>query len=616
MIAAIVVRTVSAMKPSIESARRAAMSSLSSLCFALVSAACAPATPPAPALPMQAPPDLRALPAPPLLVGSASPGDVYTLTLSGATFSLRFDNGTPTNAADDVLVGGDVTRRGGSTPLLLSVRSSSNRVRFAIGSTLKALALPGFGYALELGGALVTALEPATCAESSALTAQWSGMAMTTPTFAVFEAAPGARADALRPWPLRGAVPSAPMMAPTFVFGAAEDPGTDWRVTLGACDPTQNHVRPAFSVTTPFTRAVGAGTAPFPYRGPEPASTSAFFTKSGTMVVDFGLGYGAVFARVQPDLAALAAQQQRLDLRLRTRTLIGYLTNYSTFQPAGATREDPSVLRSPWSRTLAVKLVIDGQSGSMQLSSLDGTAVGPAIPVQFFLNGGSLELVAGNNVRMAGITIDNDSGTSFLVSAPDPNVARAAAPAPTAFESTSAIPTPMGTELWTRYFVAHLRLEAPLDCFNDGITLPPEYTDNRARPVPTIPPVADRQIRVAFGGSAPRVEVVNQSPGEAIPRVSDVSSLPRYFVVSRGQAVQLSAPAGHRVRLLCGPEYPWNPGADRRAPVEGVDSRSPGSFGFSTPGVYVIESGPDGVVQGPQSQHFVIEVRQPSLDES
>ncbi|MFO0557694.1 MAG: hypothetical protein U0269_06715 [Polyangiales bacterium] len=594
---------------------------ITGLFLSLVSCSTPPAM--APMIERATPPNLRTPPPPAELVGTAQPGDVYSLTISGSRFSLVNDEGTVNVPGDDLRISGDVGPRDGASPFTLTVRGGAVSL-VPDGTVIKALALPGFGYALDLNGTIVTAIEPATCAESSAILSRWrtrSSSPSQGELLAITDVAPGVVWESRRPLPLAGRgfygpFVGSPTPALQLGFGRAADPDSlRWLAVISPCEGAAVTTSVGL-LSTPLGREVAAGTAMFAYRSPDAAQTTARFTKSGALFMDLGRQFGAIAAAPLEDPSTAPLRIERLRTRLLSRTLVGYLSNVSLFQGPGANREDPTIERRSLSRTMAVRIDVTGNGGSMQLTSTVGTPIGAAIPVTVTIGtDGLLSIGAGNvsgETEFRGITIDNDQGSSFLLSANDLRSESTSPPAATAFEMAVAIPSPAGMELFRRSYTMHLRMSTPNNCFAPSTTLPAEYSDNVAHAVPMVSQPRLMALGIEFNGTSvtARIRQWADEAHSGAPVVRDISSERRYALIAPSTPVEISATAGRRVRLLCGPEYPWGPGTDVFGAVDGVQSAAMGNLGFVVPGIYVIESSPAGATPGAQSQYYVIEVQE------
>lgn len=532
-------------------------------------------------------------PAPPeRLVGTGSPGDIFEFDSGGGGAGLgqlRSDRGTPGDTSDDFLAVGEVVGALGAYPAYFTVDVSSTDESIAeVGGTYWVVRLPGFGYALGLRQGAVTLVDPGACSVSA------------FPDMTAFQAGFGSRIESF--WAALNGITAAE--GGIDVNGITPG-GPNGPVNLRGAACSSAGRMTFTSVSTPQTRAVDAGTAGYPFEGPTPADTLGIFSERGAFLLDYGLDYGSLVAVPTADLLDDdVAARQALSERLEGRTLVGLLTQVAVFQPAGADREDPAVTRTQQGTTYYATITLaDSQHGTMRLETAPGQPpVASDIDVTVTLTSAgrltvSAELTTGiSPLVFDGIVVDNDEGTSFVLSAPFAGDATPiAALAPT---------VPVGQELRRLSYAFHLRLAPPRGCLGDGVTLPSDYTDSLGQTVGSVLGLSVDRIAVSLAPSG-RSAVATLEDDSTV----DFSAMPNFMLMRTGTPVQLSTAPGRVVRLLCGPEYPWAPvGGDIYAEAMGVDTGAAGNVGFSTPGTYVIESGMPGGLGDASSQYFVFEV--------
>lgn len=554
--------------------------------------ACSDAAPP-PASPSAKPAGIR-FPDPPASVrGTAAPGDLFQLTIAQGHFTLTGDSGTPGSPADDFKAEGQVTVQGGSFPVLLVVSSSTHPALAAVGKTYQALELPGLGWAVALERVAVSAYEIGPCSLAA------------LPELSTFGASSPTRLDGVRS-PLFSTLTATGADLALVSYGASDaagspDPATkeEWSLKGATC-ASDGSVHFA-TITTPGQRAHDGDPVKYPYafKAPDPNATVGFFSKAGALLVDFGKGFGGVIAVPTKDVLDRQSDGAKLlGKRVAGRRLSGFLTEVSVFQPVGADRNDPSVARTSTSRVLRVEVVMgNGQNGVMHVETLDGTLVKDGLDTLVALSRGSLALTLGSTLSLTGITVDTARGTSFVASSPAVNEQQTVA--------ELATPAPTGTELVFHEYVAQLRLSAPRDCFAPNFALPSAYTANLASNVASVRGLDVSRISVQFQGNGPVAKASPRSGSASI----DFSAAPPFMLMKSGTPVQLSAVAPNPIRLYCGPEYPWAPGADLYGAVDGVDTGAGGNVGFVVPGTYIVESSPPGAPGGAGSQWYVFEVQ-------
>lgn len=516
------------------------------------------------------------------LLGTSSPGDVWTLAItstatSAPTFLLQGDHGTPGDLSDDIVVTGDA--RPSQASALLRPDASGAAAGFI--NDFYVLDLPGFGYVVPTDGRVITALTDDGC------------FIPTSGRYEFFETARGTRPDAFKDGPV--------LVADAAGFHLINDttPNNGWDLTNLSCTAGRLRVGAA---STPQSRVPPVDYA---YVAPTPSKILGVTSSTGNIMIDFGPGFGGIMAF--PENANGVDEGEAMYRRMRTRGLVGYLTHTLVEQPIGADDLDQAVARSTKEIYARVEVAMgDGLDGIMRLYNPQGTLIATTTVSFGFdaanqVNGGSA--FAGLDRTPAGNSQANFQGA--LVRKADQMsmvmTGQWGGSSATFVRDALNIPLSAGKEEWRATLGLYLRLTPPRDC--RGLQLPAVYTQNLGRQVVALRGQAVSQIDLRSDGTSLTTSQIAYEDGTFV----DTSASPPFFQMSLNEGVSITTTSG-RVRLYCGPDWPWNPGTDPQGATTGFSTAADTAFGFTAPGLYIVEIGPEAGGGGAGSNYIVFQV--------